>query len=133
STYLSDSQVTLTAVPAANSTVGGWVGCDVVSGSTCTVTMTAARTVTVTFNLKVFSLAVSKTGMGSGTVTSSPSGISCGATCSAPYVIGTTVTLTATPALGTIFLNGWSGCDAVSGTFGEQCTVAMTAAKSVTA
>ena len=34
-------------------------------------------------------LAVTKTGTGSGTVASSPSGITCGSTCSAPYTSGT--------------------------------------------
>ena len=42
-----------------------------------------------------FSLAVSKSGTGSGIVTSSPSGISCGSSCSANYNSGTSVTLSA--------------------------------------
>jgi alpha-tubulin suppressor-like RCC1 family protein len=133
SSYLSDSQVTLTAAPAANSTLVGWSGCSAVSGLTCTVTMSAAKTVTATFNLKRFVLGVSKTGIGTGTVTSSPAGITCGSDCSEPYVIGTTVTLTASPALGSVFLNGWSGCDAVSGLTGETCRVTMGAARTVTA
>ena len=74
-------------------------------------------------------LTVNRAGTGSGTVTSSPPGIDCGATCSASYVIGTVVTLTARPDIISIF-NGWSGCDAVSGT---TCTVTMSAARSVTA
>jgi hypothetical protein len=136
SSYLSDSQVTLTAAPAASSTLVGWSGCDAVSGLTCTVTMSAAKTVTATFNLKRFVLGVSKAGVGKGSITSSPAGINCGPTCSgssATYVIGTAVTLTASPALGSVFVNGWSGCDAVSGTFGETCSVTMGAAKAVTA
>ena len=40
---------------------------------------------------------------GSGTVTSSPGGISCGAACSASYAAGTPVTLTAIPAVGARF------------------------------
>ena len=40
---------------------------------------------------------------GSGTVTSAPSGINCGTTCSASYDSGTQVTLTATPATGSTF------------------------------
>jgi alpha-tubulin suppressor-like RCC1 family protein len=133
STFLSDSQVTLTATPAADSTLAGWSGCDTVSGTTCTVTMSNARLVTPTFNLKRFPLSVSKTGIGAGTVTSSPGGISCGNDCSEPYVVNTTVTLTASAALGSVFVNGWTGCDSVSGTFGEVCVVRMTAARSVTA
>ena len=51
-------------------------------------------------------LSVSKTG--SGTVTSSPTGINCGKTCSAQFAGGTKVTLTARPATGSAFA-GWSG------------------------
>ncbi len=53
-------------------------------------------------------LTVSKSGTGSGTVTSSPSGINCGSTCSASFNNNTTVTLTARSATGSTFA-GWSG------------------------
>ena len=92
--------------------------------------MSAARSVTASFTLQRFTLSVNKAGIiGGGTVTSSDGGINCGPTCLASYTSGTTVTLTATPAFGSIFA-GWSGCDAVSGTF---CSVTMSAARSVTA
>ena len=58
-------------------------------------------------------LTVAKAGTGSGTVTSSPAGINCGATCSASFPAATVVTLTAAPAAGSTFA-GWSG--ACSGT-----------------
>jgi alpha-tubulin suppressor-like RCC1 family protein len=133
STFLSDSQVTLTATPAADSNFVGWAGCDTVSGATCTVTMSNARLVTVTFNLKRFVLTANKAGLGKGTLTSTPGGINCGTDCSEPYVINTTVTLTATADLGSVFVNGWTGCDSVAGTLGEVCTVSMKAARTVTA
>lgn len=76
-----------------------------------------------------FMLSVGTTGIGRGTVTSSPGGIACGSDCSEPYVSATAVTLTATPALGSIF-TGWSGCDAVSG---SRCTVVMRGERSVNA
>ena len=130
--YASGTVVTLTATPDLVSIFNGWSGCDTVAGTTCTVTMNAARTVTASFILKRFTLRVTKAsglGIGNGTVTSDPPGIDCGATCSASYVIGTVVTLTARPDIISIF-NGWSDCDAVSGT---TCTVNMRAARSVTA
>lgn len=77
----------------------------------------------------LLNLAVSKTDLGGGTVTSSPGGINCGNACSHLYASGTTVKLTATPGLLSGF-GGWSGCDSVSG---NTCTVRMSSAKSVTA
>src|SRR5207302_1290747 len=68
-------------------------------------------------------------GIGSGTVTSGDGGIDCGPTCAASYTSGTVVTLTATPAFGSIFTH-WRGCDMVSH---RTCTVTMSAARSVTA
>jgi hypothetical protein len=48
--FPSGSPVTLTATPNG-STFGGWTGCDAVSGQVCTITsLTANKTVTVTFN-----------------------------------------------------------------------------------
>lgn len=76
-----------------------------------------------------FALTISKNGTGSGTVTSSPTGINCGATCSASFAQGSTVTLTAAPVSGSVFA-GWSG-GGCSGT--GTCTVTMNAAQSVTA
>jgi hypothetical protein len=77
---------------------------------------------------QTFTLAVTKSGTGAGTVTSSPSGISCGSTCSENFSSGTVVNLTATPDSGSTFA-GWSG--ACSGT--GACSVTMDAAKSVSA
>jgi hypothetical protein len=41
--------VTLTASPSLLSVFNGWTGCDAVSGPTCTVKMSAARSVTANF------------------------------------------------------------------------------------
>jgi Divergent InlB B-repeat domain len=53
-------------------------------------------------------LTVSKAGNGSGTVTSAPAGINCGATCSFTFNQGEVVSLTVTPAAHVEF-TGWSG------------------------
>ena len=68
-------------------------------------------------------------GTGSGTVTSSPAGIACGAICQATFNSGATVTLTAAATAGSSF-TGWSGACAGSAT---TCAVTMSAAKSATA
>lgn len=65
---------------------------------------------------------------GSGTVTSNPAGINCGSTCQATFGDAEQVTLTATPAPGSVFA-GWSG--ACSGT--GSCRVTMDQSRSVTA
>jgi hypothetical protein len=70
--------------------------------------VTAGHTISATFAINTYTLAITKAGTGSGTVTSVPNGLNCGNTCSASYVGGTTVTLTATPTLGSTF-TGWSG------------------------
>lgn len=79
-------------------------------------------------NSPYYTLSVTKAGAGTGTVTSSPAGISCGADCSEPYSSTTSVTLTATPATSSVFA-GWSG--ACTGT--APCNLTMAAAKNVTA
>src|SRR5207244_2752491 len=80
--YASGTAVTLTATPAGGSAFASWSGCDSMSGNTCSVTMNAARSVTAAFSVnQTFTLTTNKAGTGSGTVTSSPAGINCGATC----------------------------------------------------
>ena len=82
--------------------------------------MTQARAVTATFQLRQ-TLTVTVTG--SGSVTSMPAGINCGADCTEVYAYGTQVTLTPTPAAGYTFTS-WSGACTGSG----ACVVTMTAA-----
>lgn len=75
-------------------------------------------------------LTVLPDGDGQGVVTSQPTGINCGSTCTADYDEGTSVTLTATPDTSSDSnFGGWQGCASTTTT----CTVAMDADKTVTA
>ena len=121
--------VTLTATTSTGSTFTGWSGGGCSGTLTCVVDVTAATSVTATFTLNQETLTITKTGTGAGTVSSTPSGISCGATCSVGFAYGTSVTLTATAAVNSAFA-GWSG-GGCSGT--GTCVVSMTTATSVTA
>ena len=101
--------VTLTATADVGSDFTGWTGSGCTGTGTCIVTMDAAHSVTATFDLKPDkTLTVSKTGTGIGSVSSSPVGITCGATCATNFAFGTVVTLTATPTVSSDF-TGWSG------------------------
>jgi hypothetical protein len=88
------------------------------------------RTVALSGNvLNQYTLSVSKSGTGTGIVTSAPSGINCGATCSALFDYPTSVTLTAA-ATSDSFFAGWSGAGC-SGT--GTCVTTMDADKTVSA
>jgi secreted trypsin-like serine protease len=133
--YTSGTSVTLTAHADSGSAFSGWSGGGCSGGAlTCTVTMNQARTVTAAFTNVSGTptqrlLTVAKQGGGQGTVTSSPSGINCGGTCSATFDDGTSVTLTASAASGSTFA-GWEGegCPSTG-----TCTVLMNQARNVTA
>jgi hypothetical protein len=89
---------------------------------------TGTDSIQVTVQAATQPLAVATSGNGTGTVSSSPAGIDCGSTCTHTYATGTSVTLTETPASGSVF-SGWSG--ACSGT--GNCVIAMNQASSVNA
>jgi Divergent InlB B-repeat domain len=128
--FAAGTVVTLTAAPAVGSALAGWSGGGCSGTGTCVVTMNSVQAVTATFVLQPdFNLTVIKSGAGSGTVTSAPSGVNCGATCALLYPGGTVVTLTATPAAGSTF-GGWTG-GGCAGT--GTCVVTMIADTVVTA
>jgi hypothetical protein len=77
----------------------------------------------------MYTLTVTIDGSGNGIVTSSPSGIN-SETLTATFVSGTVVTLSASSAMGSVFV-GWAGPEGVSGT--GTATVTMTSDISVTA
>ena len=129
--------VTLTATPGANSTFGGFTGCDVTT-SPCTVTVTAPTTVTASFPLIQFPLTVAPAAGNAGNGTVTGSGINCvlagtstpTGTCTVNVNAGSSVTLTATGSTGYLFSQWGGGPCAV---IGNQCTVTMSAARTVTA
>jgi len=125
------TQLTLSATPDAGMVFSGWSGaCTGTAG--CTVTLNANASVTATFAPapapSKYTLSVTRSGPG--TVTSKPSGISCGTACSASFATGSSVTLTAKPSTKKNVFVGWSG--ACSGTK-STCTVTMNGSKAVTA
>jgi large repetitive protein len=124
--YPETTVLSLTATPDSGSRLTGWSGACTGTG-TCVVTIDTAVSVTASF-APLWQLTVTKSGAGSGTVTSSPAGIDCGATCSEEFVAGTLVTLTAVADAGSAF-DGWTG--ACSGT--STCTVTLDADASVSA
>lgn len=82
---------------------------------------------TVTF-VESRELTVTRSGTGTGSVTSSPDGIDCGTTCADSFELGSDVTLDAAPGASSTF-TGWSGACTGAGT----CTVTMDQARAVTA
>lgn len=116
--------VTLSVRPEAGQSFVGWGGACVGTAPTCTVILSGPRAVTATFQAQVYPLDVRQGGAGGGAISG---GIDCGSICSISLPEGTVVTLTASPASGSVFA-GWSG--ACAGT-APTCTVILTGPKSV--
>ncbi|HRK44521.1 MAG TPA: hypothetical protein PK324_02735 [Nocardioides sp.] len=124
--------VTLAASPSTGSNFTGWSGVSGCSGTgSCDVLVDGAKAVTATFTLQQFALSVSKTGTSTAlaTVTSTPAGINCGATCSSMFNYNTPVQLSVSFMPGVRFM-GWSG-EGCTGT--GTCSVTMTQARNVSA
>ena len=84
---------------------------------------------TISYSVNV-PLTVTKSGNASNKGTVTASGLVCnGNTCTGSYAPGTSVTLTADAATGSLFA-GWDGCDAASG---STCTITMTGQKAASA
>lgn len=102
--------------------------------------ITAAHIITATFIKDDYYVSITKTGTGSGTVTSTdvPATLNCGATCDASFPNNTSVTLTAVPDAGKYFA-GWIGDSTVpsvnvcNGVTATTCTFTMTGYTHVTA
>jgi uncharacterized repeat protein (TIGR02543 family) len=116
--YISGTTVQLTATPATGYSFTGWSGDASGTANPLTVAMNGNKNITANFAQMQYTLTVNAT---NGTVTKIPD--------QASYISGTTVQLTAAPAVGYTF-TGWSG-DA-SGTT-NSLTVTMNGNKNITA
>lgn len=119
-------RIALAAEAAAGSSFLRWTGRCYDGPDTCIVMLTEGVTVDAMFVLDN-SLVVTRSGAGTGQVSSSPAGIDCGTDCEEAYTPGTVVTLQAAADPGVRF-RGWSGSCA-----GYNCTITLDRARMVTA
>src|SRR5262249_15692175 len=127
--YAYDYGTSVTVSPSVGTGSGftGWSGGCSGTGA-CVLTMMANTTVTATFTGPQ-TLAVTRAGTGSGTVSSSPAGINCATPCGATFNYGMMVKLSVTASISSTF-TGWTGdCTGSSTT----CSVPITQARNVTA
>jgi uncharacterized repeat protein (TIGR02543 family) len=113
--YIFNEAVNLVAVPNPGWSFSGWSGDATGTTPAITMVMTGNKSVTATFTQNQYTLARTTTGAGQGTIVVSPD--------QERYVYGDVVTVTATPANGSLFA-GWSG--ALSGSELSQ-TLTITA------
>ena len=128
-TFGAGAVVTLTATPRAGSIFTGWSDGGCSGTGPCTVTVAGATAVRAAFGVPTFTLSVTRSGAGSGTIRSASDGIGCPVTCAAAYPPGSTVTLTAEADLGSVF-GGWSGAGCAGS---STCAVTLDADTMVTA
>ena len=123
--YRAGTAVTLTAIPAATYNFFGWSGDVSGSQNPTSVTMDSARSVTADFSLICYGLTRTISPAGWGSISLSPPPNCAGGR----YTIGTSVTLTAVPAVGYAF-TAWSGD--LSGSANPQ-SLTMNGRRNVTA
>ncbi|MDP3999735.1 MAG: hypothetical protein Q8P76_04085 [bacterium] len=121
------------ASPGVNSKFESWSGCDYSAGNNCLIDVFSAKSITANFSAS-YAVTVTKSGNGApaGSVTST-GGIDCGIICSASFVPGANVALTASVGDPQYQFSGWGG-DCAS--FGTNLTCSLnniSSAKSVSA
>ncbi|MEM8859194.1 MAG: choice-of-anchor Q domain-containing protein, partial [Chloroflexota bacterium] len=125
--------VTLTAEADIGSTFDGWSGsaCSIFGTDPCVITITENTAIGASFSTIKNTVNASTSGSGVGDITSNPSGLNCGSTCSYDFNYGTVVTLTAVADSGSSF-EGWLDSDCSS--FGTNpCVITLTANSDVEA
>ncbi|NVN90125.1 MAG: hypothetical protein HXX11_05920 [Desulfuromonadales bacterium] len=131
--------VSMTApATSGGSPFNNWVGCDSFSGTQCTVTLNADRTVMANYapitgdtskQLTINSVNP-LSGVAIGISASDNSGAGDGVTpFTRTYVKGSTVSITAPAIPAGNYFHDWSGCDSV---YGASCTVTLSTDKNVT-
>lgn len=120
-TYISDTYATLTAIAATGYTFSGWSGDTTSANPTISVFMNRNKNITANFTATVNSTVTITTS----TNPSTSGSVSGGGT----YNIGNSVTLTATPNSGYVFLN-WSGDTSATG---SSLTFTANSNKTITA
>jgi uncharacterized repeat protein (TIGR02543 family) len=98
--YIQNTPVTLSATPAANHHFVGWSGDTTSSSPTLNFTMRRDLNLTATFAINTFTVDVTTTGLGAGSVSRNPN--------QASYAYGTSLQLTAVPGVGSHF-DQWTG------------------------
>jgi uncharacterized repeat protein (TIGR02543 family) len=116
--------VSITATPATNYVFNNWTGDYTgTDPNDCSITMDGDKTVTANFEIEQRDLEVYIDGSGSGSITPDLVGTN-------SYDYGETVSITATPATGSLFTE-WTG--ACTGTDPNDCSITMDSDKTVTA
>jgi subtilisin family serine protease len=124
--FAKGTTVTLAATALAGGTFERWRGACAGQGNPCTLPVTQSTETSADFTSMV---SVTRSGSGSGSVTSSIPGIDCGGDCSEAYPARSYVVLTATAPAGNAF-ESWGG--ACSGTQ-PTCEIFVDDVKAVTA
>ena len=128
SAYTLNTSVTLTQTPTSGSVFLYWLGACSGSAESCTVALTQSRTVQALYRLAVPGsvTVMAGAGTGNGSVSSSPGGVACsiangvkGGICRAIFPVGSTVSLIASAASGSIFAGFGGSCS------GMTCTLTV--------
>jgi hypothetical protein len=129
-TYHYGDVIHLSASPDPDYSFTGWSGGATSATNPMEFTIHENTALTANFVLNTYLLTVVKTGKGTGTVTSSPSGIDCGSDCSQIYSAGTNVTLTATTITPLTTFTGWTGGGCIGA---DTCIVELHSDVTITA